>query len=142
MRLVFSPNLWYFEENRGRAPLGGVSMAFKRKIQSEPAILEHFKGGEGCVQKWDILKADEMYGKGRVCSLMALAPGHEVGRHRHEGDGEVFYILSGKGKYLLDGELVEIEEGDVLFVDDGEEHYMVNTGEDLLKYLAIVLFSN
>ena len=116
-------------------------MAFKRKIQSEPTLLEHFKGGEGCVQKWDILKADEMYGKGRVCALMALDPGHEVGRHRHEGDGEVFYILSGKGKYLLDGELVDVETGDVLFVDDGEEHYMVNTGEDQLKYLAIVLFS-
>ena len=84
-------------------------MAFKRKIQSEPTILEHFKGGEGCVQKWDILKADEMYGKGRVCSLMALAPGHEVGRHRHEGDGE--------------------------------EHYMVNTGDELLEYFALVLFS-
>ena len=116
-------------------------MAFKRKIQSEPAILEHFKDGAGFVEKWDILKADEMYGKGRVCALMALAPGHEVGRHRHEGDGEVFYILSGKGKYLLGNELVDVEPGDILFVEDGEEHYMVNTGEDKLEYLAIVLFS-
>ena len=68
-----------------------------------------------------------------------------MARNRHydlyEGDGEVFYILSGKGRYLLDGELVDVEAGDVLFVDDGEEHYMVNTGEDQLKYLAIVLFS-
>ena len=117
-------------------------MAFKRKIQAEPTLLENFKGGAGCVQKFDILRADEMYGKGRVCALMRLDPGHEVGRHRHEGDGEVFYILSGKGRYLLDGELVDVEQGDVLFVDDGEEHYLVNTGEGQLRYLAIVLFSN
>lgn len=116
-------------------------MSFKRKIQTEPTLLEHFKGGEGCVQKFDILHADEMYGKGRVCALMRLAPGHEVGRHRHEGDGEVFYILSGTGKYLLDGELVDVEAGDVLFVDDGEEHYLRNTGDGDLDYLAIVLFS-
>lgn len=82
-----------------------------------------------------------MYGKGRVCAIMALEPGHEVGRHRHTGDGEVYYILSGVGKYLLDGELVGVEKGDVLFVDDGEEHYLVNTGEDKLELLAVVLFS-
>lgn len=117
-------------------------MSFKRKIQPEPTILEHFKGGEGCVQKFDLLRPDEMYGKGRVCSIMRLDPGHEVGRHRHEGDCEVFYILSGKGRYLLDGELVDTEAGDILFVDDGEEHYLVNTGKDVLEYLAIVLFTN
>ena len=116
-------------------------MAFKRKIQLEPTVLEHFKGGAGHVNKFDILSADEMYGKGRVCSIMSLEPGHEVGRHRHEGDGEVFYILSGKGKYLLGDELVDVEKGDVLFVDDGEEHYMVNTGDELLEYFALVLFS-
>ena len=82
-----------------------------------------------------------MYGKGRVCALMRLSPGHEVGRHRHEGDGEVFYILSGHGRYLLEGELVDVEAGDVLFVDDGEEHYMVNSGTEDLEYFAVVLFS-
>ena len=116
-------------------------MAFKRKIPETPTLLEHFKGGEGCVQKFDILTADEMYGKGRVCAFMRLAPGHEVGRHRHEGDSEVFYILSGKGKYLLDGELVDVEPGDILFVDDGEEHYLLNSGDADLDYIAVVLFS-
>ena len=117
-------------------------MAFKRRLPETPIILEHFQGGAGELEKYDILSGpDEMYQKGRVCSIMKLKPGCEIGRHRHNGDGEVYYILSGKGKYLLDDELVEVEAGDVLFVDDGEEHYMVNTGEDQLKYLAIVLFS-
>ena len=40
--LVFSSEMWYFEAN---TPQGGFAMAFKRKIQSEPTILEHFKGG-------------------------------------------------------------------------------------------------
>ena len=115
-------------------------MAFKRRLPETPIILEHFQGGAGCVEKWDILRADEMYGKGRVCALMALAPGHEVGRHRHEGDGEVFYILSGSGKYLLNGELVEVVPGDILFCEDGEEHQVVNDTDADLTLLAIVLY--
>ena len=116
-------------------------MSFKRKLPAEPVLLEHFKGGEGTLQKFDILRADEMYGKGRVCSKMVLAPGCEIGRHRHEGDGEVYFVLSGTGSYLLDGELVDVEPGDVLFCDDGEEHYMKNTGSEKLEMIAIVLFS-
>ena len=64
-----------------------------------------------------------------------------MGRHRHEGDCEVFLILSGTGRYLLNGELVDVEPGDVLFVDDGEEHYMVCDGTEPLCYAALVLYS-
>ena len=117
-------------------------MAFKRKLPSEPTMLENFKGGAGAVRKFDILGADEMYGKGRVCSVMTLEQGCAIGRHRHEGDCEVFLILSGTGKYLLDGELVDVESGDVLFVDDGEEQDMVNESADPLVFLAIVLFTD
>ena len=116
-------------------------MAFKRKLPTEPVRLKNFKGGAGAVEKFDILTADEMYGKGRVCAVMTLQPGSEVGRHRHEGSGEVFLILSGTGRYLLDGELVDVEPGDVLFVDDGEEHYMVCDGMEPLCYVALVLYS-
>ena len=116
-------------------------MAFKRKLATEPILMEHFKGGAGCVEKRDILTADEMYGKGRVCSILTLDPDCEIGKHKHEGDCEVFLILSGTGKYLLDGELVDVEPGDILFVDDGEEHYMLNDGMEPLVYVAIVLFT-
>ena len=116
-------------------------MTFKRKLPSEPTMLVNFKGGKGEIEKFDILSADEMFGKGRVCSVMTLNQGCEIGRHRHEGDCEVFLILSGTGKYLLDGELVDVEPGDVLFVDDGEEHYMVCDGMEPLCYVALVLYS-
>ena len=117
-------------------------MAFKRKLPEQPIILEHFQGGAGHLEKYDILTGpDEMYQKGRVCAIMRLQPGCEIGRHRHKGDGEVYYILSGHGKYLLDGKLVDIEPGDVLFCEDGEEHQVVNDTDEVLELLAVVLYS-
>lgn len=117
-------------------------MAFKRRLPETPIFLEHFQGGAGELEKYDILNGpDEMYQKGRVCSVMRLKPGCEIGRHRHNGDGEVFYILSGKGKYLLNEELVDIVAGDVLFCDDGEEHQVINDTDQDLCLLAVVLYS-
>ena len=86
--------------------------------------------------------ADLQYEKGLFVTMRQLQPGCEIGRHRHEGDGEVFYVLSGHGQYLLDGQYVPVEPGDVLFVDDGEEHAMRNDDdtEDLVC-VAVVLYS-
>ena len=53
----------------------------------------------------------------------------------------MFYFLSGKGSYLLDGEMVPVEAGDVAFVDDGEEHFLRNDGDEVLEYLALVLYT-
>ena len=116
-------------------------MAFKRKLPTEPVLLENFKGGAGSLQKFEVLTPEEMYNKGRVCSVMMLEPGSEIGRHRHEGDCEVFLILSGTGKYLLNGELTDAEPGDIFYADDGDEHYMVNDGGIPLVIMAIVLFT-
>lgn len=116
-------------------------MAFLRKIPENPDILEHFKDGAGHIEKFPILTPDEMHGAGRVCAIMKLQPGCEVGRHRHEGDCEVFYFLSGKGSYLLGDELVPVEAGDIAFVDDGEEHFLRNDGDEVLEYLALVLYT-
>lgn len=116
-------------------------MAFLRKIPKEPIITEHFKDGAGHIENFPILTPDEMYGKGRVCSFMKLQPGCEVGRHKHEGDCEVYFILSGKGSYQLGDEVFPVEAGDIAFVDDGEEHALLNDSDEVMEFLALVLYT-
>ena len=113
----------------------------RRSDEKTVDVRKMFDGAGEAVMHRILNGADEMYGKGRVCSILTLDPDCEIGRHKHEGDCEVFLILSGTGKYLLDGELVDVEPGDILFVDDGEEHYMLNDGMEPLVYVAIVLFT-
>ena len=118
-------------------------MSFCRKLKAEPNIVENFKGGNGCLKMNPILNGeDEMYGKGRVFSYIQLDKGCEIGRHTHEGDGETFLILKGHGKYLLDGQLIDVGPGDVLFNGDGEEHYMLNENDEPLELVALVLYSD
>lgn len=115
-------------------------MAFLRKLPAEPVLLEHFRGGAGCIEKYNILSPEELYQKGRVCAIMRLQPGSEVGLHRHEGDCEVFYFISGTGSYLLDGKMVPVGPGDIAYVDNGEEHFLRNDGDEVLEYLALVVY--
>ena len=84
--------------------------------------------------------ADEMYGKGRVFSHLHLKPGCEVGWHVHQGDGETYYILRGRGLYNDNGTEVEVGPGDVTFVDSGEGHALLNNGEEELEAIALILF--
>ena len=42
--------------------------------------------------------------------------------HYHERTDEFYYVLSGKGSMLLDGEQIELHEGVVVYVPRGTRH--------------------
>lgn len=114
-----------------------------RSIPQEPQILDHFQGGKGHLEAYPILNGpEEMKGKGRVFKHMVLQPGCEVGSHIHTGDCETVYILKGKGHCLVDGKMSPIGPGMVHFINDGEEHYMINDGEEPLEFIALVLYTD
>lgn len=116
-------------------------MAFVRKITQTPNITEHFRGGRGHIESFPILSEEEMRGAGRVCAMMTLQPGCEVGLHQHVNDWEVFHFLSGSGIYTMGDEQVRVSAGDVAFVDDGEAHALYNDSDEPMQYLALVLYT-
>ena len=98
-------------------------------------------GGEGEGIFHRILNGpEEMYGKGRVFSLLHLEPGCEVGWHIHHGDGETYFILKGRGLYNDNGTEAEVGPGDVTFVDDGEGHALKCISEEPLEAIALILY--
>ena len=84
--------------------------------------------------------ADEMYGKGRVFNHLVLHPGCGVGWHIHHDDGETYYILKGHGTYNDNGTSVEVGPGDVTFVDSEEGHALLNSGDEDLEAIALILY--
>ena len=98
-------------------------------------------GGEGQAFIRQILNGpEEMYGKGRVFSLLHLEPGCEVGWHIHHGDGETYFILRGRGLYNDNGQSAEVFPGDVTFVDDGEGHALRCISDEPLEAIALILY--
>ena len=94
--------------------------------------IPNFKGGEKefLVRMFD--DGDNKIMKGR------LAPGASIGLHRHDGNCEIVFILSGAGKMLCGGVYEQLSAGSCTYCPNGHEHSLINDGgEDLVFYAAV-----
>ena len=110
--------------------------------KSEQAI-EHtnIRGGIGEVEMQKILNgADEMYGKGRMFSHITVAPHSGIGYHEHDGDTEIYYVLSGKAAYNDNGTITTIEKGDVTFTPSGFGHGVDNKSDEPVELIALIIY--
>lgn len=98
-------------------------------------------GGPGEVIVRNILNSpEEFYGKGRTFCHSTLPSGSGLGYHQHTGETEIYYILSGSGKYNDNGAMVPVAAGDITLTRDGEGHGLTNTGEEPLDLIALILY--
>lgn len=68
-----------------------------------------------------------------------LHKGAGIGLHLHDKD-EIYYVVSGRGLYALDGKQYAVGAGDALLTRPGSTHALQQVGEEdlviLLTYLA------
>ena len=57
-----------------------------------------------------------------------VTPEQPFGPHSHEGD-EFWYIISGKAKVNIGGEITEVEERDLIICPSNVSHGMTSDGE-------------
>lgn len=67
--------------------------------------------------------------------LTVLPPGKKSSSHAHEKETEVWVVLSGRGKTVLDGSVIPIKPQTLIVVTPGMEHQLVNDGAESLKVL-------
>ncbi len=77
--------------------------------------------------------------KVRMFSLVELEPGKEVGFHTHSGENETYFFLSGTGVYSDNGTDVPILPGMTTFCPDGEGHGVKNTGNELIRFICMIV---
>lgn len=77
--------------------------------------------------------------KVRTFAHAVLKPGEEVEFHIHEGESESYYILSGKGIYNDNGDIIEVAEGTVTFTPSGQGHGIKNNTDDDLEFIALIV---
>jgi mannose-6-phosphate isomerase-like protein (cupin superfamily) len=68
-----------------------------------------------------------------------LREGQGVEPHLHEGFEEIYYILSGKGKMVIDREEKEVEEGEVIYIPRNKVHALQNLSEDSLRFITVTV---
>ena len=68
---------------------------------------------------------------------LTLYPGSSIGEHPHTGDDEIYFIISGTGIMVVDGEEQRIGSGSVVLTLSGSSHRLRNDGaEDLRIFVA------
>lgn len=86
------------------------------------------------VYKKDITNNDE---NGRLSAhYLNIMPGGEIVPHTHEVL-EVFYIMSGSGSALVNGERILAEAGSVIVAPPGSEHGLKNDGSEIIELYAV-----
>ncbi len=75
-------------------------------------------------------------GLGFVLRKRVLHKGAGIGLHQHDKD-EVYYVVSGRGRYILDGTIRDVGPGDAMLTRTGSTHALMQAGdEDLVILLA------
>jgi len=73
-----------------------------------------------------------------LVGLNAFEPGQEHRLHTHEGMDKVYQVLSGRGRFLLEGRELDMEAGMMLVAPEGVGHGIRNTGDERMVVLAIL----
>ena len=69
----------------------------------------------------------------------AIHPGGSIGNHKQNSGDDMNYIISGTGKAFCDGVEEDLKPGVMHICPQGSEHSIVNTGEEDLVMLTIVV---
>ena len=69
----------------------------------------------------------------------AIHPGGSIGNHKQESGDDMNYIIRGTGRAICDGIEEELRPGVMHICPKGSEHSIINTGEEDLVILTIVV---
>ncbi|HVJ39568.1 MAG TPA: cupin domain-containing protein [Stenotrophomonas sp.] len=119
-----------------------ASAAADRAGQANPSLVVHERdigkvqpgphGGAGPTTAYSFF-ADQP-GLSFVLRKRVLADGAGIGLHQHHKD-EIYYVVSGRGLYALDGKQYEVGPGDALLTRAGSTHALQQTGTEPLVIL-------
>lgn len=94
--------------------------------------LPNFKGGDMHydVKMWNDDQNRIMHGM--------LQPGASIGKHRHDDNCEIIYVLEGKGVAIIDGEEERLSAGMCHYCPKGSTHTLRCDGDKPLVFFAVV----
>jgi quercetin dioxygenase-like cupin family protein len=71
-----------------------------------------------------------------VC-VISVAPGETVRpAHSHPNGEETIYIITGRGRVMVEGEVSPVSEGSVVLFPQGKVHMLQNNGQTEMKVVC------
>ncbi len=111
-----------------------VTMRLDRK-QLRPQ--ENMLGGKGTAQYRRALGPEDFFSNWAYVDHIVLPAGASLGRHRHAGIEEIFYVVEGEGTVEVDKESAPIRKGAAIPISLSEAHGVTNTGTVDLELMVM-----
>ena len=86
---------------------------------------------------WILVSEKTVGSKNLAMGVNETDPGGMVPEHKHDTEEEVMFFISGKGKFVTEDEEIALEPGVCIYNPPGGKHKIVNTGEEVLKFVWI-----
>lgn len=100
---------------------------------------ENMRGGVGLVDLLHIVPKEHLPANTRLFSFVTLEKGCGIGKHEHNGESEIYYVLSGEGEIDDNGTPRRFAKGDCAVCRSGEYHAVACTGDKPLKFIATII---
>ena len=94
-------------------------------------------GGKGTVHYRRALGQEVFRTNWSYVDHLAIPPSASLGYHRHDLQEEIYYVISGKGRVVVNGETAVIAAGDAVPVRLREAHSFENSASDDLELMVI-----
>jgi mannose-6-phosphate isomerase-like protein (cupin superfamily) len=69
--------------------------------------------------------------------IILLLPGQKLGGHYHNEVEETFYVMAGRGTFVVNGTELVAVAGDALRMESADRHDVRNDGDEPLKLVFI-----
>ncbi|WP_366923081.1 cupin domain-containing protein [Metallumcola ferriviriculae] len=69
--------------------------------------------------------------------LIFYEPGQSSPEHAHKHQDEIFYVVSGEGSMVINGEKVSVKEKDIILAPSGTTHGINNDSSSQLSLLFV-----
>jgi len=88
-------------------------------------------------RSWILVSERTVGSKNIAMGVNETYPGSMVPEHVHDNEEEIMFFLSGRGIFVTEGKEIPVEAGVCVYNPPGKPHKIVNTGEEVLRFVWI-----
>jgi mannose-6-phosphate isomerase-like protein (cupin superfamily) len=111
------------------------NIAHSRSIPSIEIVEDH--GGEGPIRFRRLFSSEDWPGPIDFVDYTVVPSGSSIGVHGHEGNDEIYLVVTGEATVTLDSREHPVTSGDVIVTPSGSSHGLRNDGSKPLIMFVV-----